>query len=91
MLSRALLVSFLLSTLTIFPQEEGKKLTEVQNLKAENFLLKAQLTSCNSKLNEINLVNEQEKLIEEFRKQLGTSPEATWDWNTKTFKQKEKK
>lgn len=65
-----------------------QKLTEVQNLKAENFLLKAQLNSCTSKLNEYALVDEQKKLIDEFRIQFNVGPELEWDWATKSFKEK---
>lgn len=81
-----MLKGILLSLLLLVPSEQ--KLTELQNLKADNFLLKAQLNSCMGRINEISLTNEQDKLIEEFRQQFGATKEQEWDWASKSFKEK---
>ena len=70
--------------------QEG--LNEIQKLKAENFQLRIKLAQCNAekqdkenKIQSIELTNEQNKLIEEFRNQLGAKAEEKFDWNCLCF------
>ena len=56
-------------------ERNGKELTELQKLKAENFQLKISLTNCQVAATNGKLTVEQQKLIEEFRQQLDARPE----------------
>lgn len=64
------------------------ELTEVQKLKADNFQLKIQLGNCKLNLQSKEFVEEQGKLIEEFRKQLQANPTDLFDWSCYCFKSK---
>ena len=74
-------------------QESKPVLSELSRLKADNFKLKVQLTQCNVSLNDRNakiassdLTAEQQKLVIEFKKELGiTDEEVAFNWDTLTF------
>lgn len=70
----------------------AQELNETQKLKAENFLLKVELAKAratvadrDNKLASIELTNEQQKLVEEFRKALKADEKDLFDWTTLTF------
>lgn len=68
------------------------ELTEVQKLKAENFQLKIQVAQLRvtvsdreTKLAQFELTIEQQKLVDEFRKQLNADEKDTFNWTTLKF------
>jgi hypothetical protein len=71
-------------------EKETSKLTEVQQLKADNHKLKVMLAQYEAKLNECTLNTERAVLTDDFMKTLGAAPGQTFDWNTLTV-QKETK
>jgi len=66
-----------------FAQESTKQLTELQKLKADNFILKTKLLQCSTRLENDNLVEEQKQLLQEFGNTLGP---GEFDWNSKSIK-----
>ena len=81
-----------------FPNSiHADELTSEQKLRAENFQLKvtiaqlrSQLQERDNKLASLELTTEQQKLLDEFRKQLNAKEDEVFDWNTLTFKPKSK-
>ena len=77
-----------------FPNSlRADELTSEQKLRAELFQakitiaqLKAELQDRENKLASLNLTIEQQKLIEEFRKQLNANEKQEFDWISLTFK-----
>lgn len=75
-----------------FTQDFHKSLTEIQKLKAENFLLKVELVKIRAtlqdrenKLASIELTNEQNALVEEYRKELQANKDDVFDWSALNF------
>lgn len=88
----------LFSFTAIIAQEESKPKTEVaslselQQLKAENFQLKVQLAQCSAtvadrenRLKSVELSSEQLKLEKEFREQLHAKETDKFDWTNLSF------
>lgn len=69
------------------------ELSDLQQLKAENFRLRvhvaelrATLADREARLASMELSQLQTALVEEFRKTVGSGPSATFDWTTLRFK-----
>jgi hypothetical protein len=75
-------------TSTVFAQEAEPKLTEIQQLKADNHKLKIAVAQLQAQLNECSLNGERAVLTDEFMKSLGAKPGDTLDWNTLTIQKK---
>jgi hypothetical protein len=100
-------VAFLALFLALFTtgfltaQEKPKAdpvLSDFQKLQAENFQLRvalaqaqAQIADRDAKLASFELTARQMTLVEEFRKTLGGSPSARFDWATMKFIEEPKK
>ena len=70
---------------TIAAQEARKELTELQLAKAELLKLQIQLASKEIQLGNCKvqvLQSQSPGLEQEFLKQMGADPKATWDWQT---------
>jgi hypothetical protein len=69
-------------------QDEKKELSEIQKLKAENFKLRVELAKAkaliadrDNKILSLELSNEQQKLLEEFKQALEPKDGTIFDWD----------
>ena len=86
---------FLIIALVLIPHNNNGQLTELQKLKAENFQLRVKLGQCSASLSDrenrllsIELTNEQNNLVNEFRETLKASQDDKFDWACLCFKPK---
>lgn len=70
--------------------EATAKLTEVQQLKADNHKLKVALAQLQAQFNECQLNGERAVLTADFMKTLGGESGEFFDWNTLSVKKEQK-
>jgi hypothetical protein len=86
-----LIVLCIVSTIgsrSVSVQDEKKELSEIQKLKAENFKLRVELAKAkaliadrDNKILSLELSNEQQKLLEEFKQALEPKDGTIFDWD----------